>query len=395
MDDDRLQEVELESYTPQIQTCVNCYCGLCVTYCPAFEETKDESLAARGIAQIMDAVKKGEIDLEDIPDEVIYACTGCRWCEWNCSLNTPLWIKQHGDRRTKVSAATMTEIMRSMRAEKGEIPAVIKDALDNMVRAGNPYGKSRGAKDRWVEELGCKFSGEDTLLYAGSTVPYEDRSTAMVEALIKVLKQAKVRFSILGSDERDSGALARYMGEEGLFAELVENQMALFEGKGIKKVICVSPHDYDAFLSYYGLNGSIQFQHYTEVLAGIIESKQLVFKKKVNKKITYQDPCYLGRKHDIYDAPRKVLKSIPGVELVEMERSKEMAYCCGGGGTGLWYELPRIHMNYTRIKQAQEKKPEYLAVACPTCLQMLDDGVKFKNYDIAVKDIAQIVAEAI
>lgn len=389
-----LQDVELESYMPQIQTCVNCYCGLCVAYCPALEETKDESLSARGLSQIMDGLKKGEFDFEDLPDEVIYACTGCRWCEWNCAQNTPLWVVQHGDRRTKVGGATMTEIMRAMRVERGKVPAVVKDALDNTLRVGNPYGKSKDSKDKWVEGLGCKFNGEDTLLYVGSMVPYEDRSTKMAEALIDVLKKANVKFSMIGSDELDSGALARYMGEEGLFAELVEGEAKLLEEKGIKQIICLSPHDYDAFLSYYRLDG-VEIKHYSEVLLELIKDNRIKFAKQVNKRVTYQDPCYLGRRHNLWDQPREVLKSIPGLELVEMDRNREMAYCCGGGGTGLWYELPRIHMNYTRVDQAKEKNPDYLAVACPICLQMLDDGVKFKNYDFPVKDLAQIVLEAL
>jgi len=394
-EDVSLQDVELESYIPQIQTCVNCYCGLCVAYCPAFEEIKDESVSARGLAQIMDGMKRGELNLEDIPDEVIYSCTGCRWCEWNCSLNTPLYITQHGDRRTKVSGATMTEIMRSIKVEKGRIPQVIKDALDNITRVGNPYGKSKDSKDKWVEDLGVKSNGEDTLLYVGSMVPYEDRSAKMAEALIELLKKANFKFTMLGGDEADSGAFARYMGEEGLFAELVERLASLFEEKGIKRVICLSPHDYDAFLSCYQMDGSIEFKHYAEVLLELIKDKKIELEKNVNKRVTYHDPCYLGRRLNIYEPPREVLKSISGLELVEMERSREMAYCCSGGGTGLWYELPRFHMNYTRADQAKEKEPDYLAVACPICLQMLDDGVKTRNYDFQVKDLAQIVLEAL
>jgi len=393
--DVNFQDTEFEQYIVQSQTCMNCYCGLCVTYCPAFEEIKDESVSARGLAQIMDAVNRGELNLEGLPDEVIYSCTGCRWCEWNCSLNTPLYITQHGDRTTKISGATMTEIMRSIKVERGRIPQVIKDALDNIIRVGNPYGKSKDSKDKWVEDLGCKLSGEDTLLYVGSMVPYEDRSTKMAEALIELLTKGKFKFSMLGGDEADSGALARYMGEEGLFAELVERLAGLFEEKGIKKVICLSPHDYDTFLSCYQKDGSIEFRHYSEVLLELIKDKKIELKKNLNKVVTYHDPCYLGRKLGIYEPPREVLKGIPGLRLVEMERSRETAYCCSGGGTGLWYELPRFHMNYTRVDQAKEKEPDYLAVACPICLQMLDDGVKTRNYDFQVKDIAQIVLEAL
>ncbi|MCK4787080.1 MAG: (Fe-S)-binding protein [Desulfobacteraceae bacterium] len=389
-----LQDVEFESYMPQIQTCVNCYCGLCVAYCPALEETKDESLSARGLSQIMQGIKRGEFDFEELPDEVIYACTGCRWCEWNCSQNTPLWITQHGDRTTKVSGSTMTELMRSIRVEKGEVPKAVKDALDSIVKFGNPYGRPKQIKDKWVEDLGCTFSGEDTLLYVGSIVPYEDRSTKMAEALIEILKKANLTFSMIGGDESDSGALARYMGEEGLFEELVEKEARLFKEKGIKKIICLSPHDYNDFMSYYGFN-DIEFKHYTEVLLEIIKDKKIELTKEVKKRVTYHDPCYLGRKLNIYDPPREILKGIPGLELVEMDRNKEMAYCCGGGGTGLWYELPRIHMNYTRVDHAKEKNVDYLAVACPVCLQMLDDGVKSRDYDIPVKDIAQIVMEAV
>jgi Fe-S oxidoreductase len=388
-----LQHVDFESYLPQMQGCVNCYCGLCVAYCPALEETKSESLAARGLAQILDAVNKGEIPFDDIPDEVIYACTGCRWCEWNCSQNTPLFIQQHGDRTTKISGATFTEVMRAMRVEKGNVPTVVKDALDNLGKVGNPYGKSKGSKDKWVEGLGLNKT-EDTVLYVGSGVPYEERSTRMAEALVEVLKKAGVKFSIIGGDESDSGALARYMGEEGLAEELVEQNAKLIKEKGIKRIIALSAHDYDAFVNYYGLDG-VEVKHYTVTLLELIKDGKLKLSKRVNKRVTYHDACYLGRKNDIYEQPRDVLKSIPGLELVEMDRNRSMAFCCGGGGTGVWYELPRIHMNYTRVDQAKEVNPDYLAVACPVCLQMLDDGVKFRNYDIAVKDLAQIVLEAL
>lgn len=289
----------------------------------------------------------------------------------------------------------MTELMRSMKVEKGRIPQVIKDALDNIARVGNPYGKSKDSKDKWVEDLGCKFNGEDTLLYVGSMVPYEDRSTQMAEALIELLRKANLKFSMIGGDESDSGSFARYMGEEGLFAELVEKQVAIFEEKGIKQVICLSPHDCDTFLGCYGMDGSIEFKHYAEVLLELIKDKRIELKKNSNKRVTYHDPCYLSRKLNIYEPPREVLKSISGLELVEMERNREMAYCCGGGGTGLWYELSRFHMNYTRVDQAKEKEPDYLAVACPICLQMLDDGVKTRDYDFQVKDLAQIVLEAL
>lgn len=394
MSDERLQNVSLEEFEPQLWTCSNCYCGLCIMSCPAYSQIRNEVVAARGLSQVCLAMLAGELELSDLSDEIAYACTGCRFCESICSLNVPAFIKRTGTRRTRVSGATITEILKSMKVENGYIPEVIKEALDNLARVGNPYGKAKGAKDSWVESSGHKFNGEDTILYVGSMVPYEDRSAGMAEALIEVLEKAGTSFAMLGSEESDSGAFARYMGEEGLFEELVQQNSRIFREKGIKQIICLSPHDYDAFRSYYDL-GDIDVRHYTEVLFGLIRGKKIEFKKRLDKVITYQDPCYLGRRYDIYDPPREILSSIPGVQLVEMEPSKEVGYCCGGGGTGLWYHLPRVNMNYTRAEHARKTNARYLAVACPICLQMLDDGVKFKNYDMAVKDIAQIILEAL
>ena len=234
------ETITLEQFRPQLVTCLNCFCGLCVYRCPTYVEVMNEAVTARGLSQICLALLDGELELSELPDELVYACTGCRWCEWTCSLNTPLYIQRYGTRETKVSGATMTEILRSMKVERGEVPEVVKEALDNIVQVGNPYGKSKGAKDSWAERLGHKFDGKGTLLYVGSMVPYEARATQMAEALVKVLEKGGVEFSMLGADESDSGALARYMGEEGLFADLVERNSKLFEQKGIREIICLS-----------------------------------------------------------------------------------------------------------------------------------------------------------
>jgi len=391
---DGFQTVSLAEYEPQLWTCLNCFCGVCVRKCPAYGELQNEAVTARGLAQIGLAMLNGECGLAELSDELIYACTGCRWCEFDCSLNTPAFIKSTGTRKTRVSGATMTEILRAMKVENGDVPEVIKNALNNIAYVGNPYGKSEAIKDGWVSSLDGQFGGGSLLLYVGSTVPYEDRSTGMAEALITLLKTANVQFSMLGGEEIDSGAFARYMGEEGLFVDLVERNTELFKEKGIKQIICLSPHDYDVFLSYYSLDG-VKITHYTEIILELIKDGRIKLTKPINKRVTYQDPCYLGRKHDIYDQPREILRQIPDLDLVEMVPNKQRAYCCGGGGTGLWYELPKVKMNQTRVAHAKEQGVHYLAVACPICLQMLDDGVKMRDYDIAVKDIAQIVMEGL
>jgi Fe-S oxidoreductase len=387
--------VSIKEFEPQIWTCVNCYCGLCVEGCPVFKETKKEVGSARGMALVAHAYLNGELDLSDIEDSLAYACTGCGWCEWTCSLNTPLFIQRTGTRRTRVSGGTLAEIFRSMRAEQGKIPKAVSDALSNLMKSGNPYGMSKKSKDKWVAGLDLGDKLTDTILYVGATIPFEERATQMAEALVDVLKAAQIDISMLGSAEMDSGAFAMMMGEEGLFEEMTELNEKTIKERGVKQIICVSPHDYDAFKAYYPALEGLDIKHYTQVFAELLEQGKLKLSKSVNKKIVYHDPCYLGRKNDIYDEPRNVLKSIAGVELVEMKKAKANAYCCGGGGTGLVHEVPNIRMNQTRVDHAKEQNADCIAVACPICLQMLDDGVKSRNYKIEVKDIAQLIKEAL
>jgi len=387
--------VSLEDYGPQQWTCVNCYCGLCVEGCPAYRELKNEVVSARGLTQVGLALISGEITSSDLTDEVLFACTGCRYCETVCAQNTPLFIQNNGNRKTKVSGATMTEIFRSTRIEEGgRIPKELRDALNNISTVGNPYGGGPKIKDDWVTNLGIKMNNKDTILYVGATVPFEDRSAKMAQAIVDVLIAGKIEFGMLGSEEKDSGAFSRMMGEEGLFFNMVEHNIKIFKEHKIKHIICVSPHDYDVFQHYYGNLEDIEITHYTQVLSDMIKNGKIKLSKKIKKKVTYHDPCYLGRRNNIYDEPRAILKHIPGLEFVEMERTRERAFCCGGGGTGLFFDLPDVNMDKTRANQVKEVHAECVAVACPNCYQMLDDAVKRLDYEIEVKDIAQLVLDA-
>jgi len=384
----------LQDYEPQLWTCLNCFCGLCVESCPVFIEARNEIGAARGLAQIGLAFMSGELSLDDLSDFITYSCTGCRWCEWNCSLNKPLFIEQNGNRRIKVSGATTAELFRALKTEKGQVPTQVRDALNNLAKLGNPYGGSKQAKDKWAADLGLKDKAEN-LLYFGATVPYEDRATKMAEALVAVLKAAGLDLAALGGKEADSGAFAMMMGEEGLFMEMADQNAKNIKNLGVKRLICLSPHDYDAFLAFYPDLEGLEIKHYTQVLAELLEAGRLKPTKKIDRKVAYHDPCYLGRKNNIYEEPRQVLGAIPGIELVEMKKNRSTAYCCGGGGTGLFYDLPKVNMNMSRSDQAQAVGAQVMAVACPICLQMLDDGVKSRGYQLEVKDVAQLLKEAL
>ena len=387
--------VTLEEYDPQLWSCSNCFCGLCVESCPAYRELHNEAATARGLAQICSALLSGELNVSEISDEIVYSCVGCRWCETVCSMNTPLYVKHHGTRMTKVSGATMAEILRAAKIEQGgRIPKELGSAGRNFAKFGNPYGEGKKAKDDWVKSLDLPSNKGDTILYVGSLVPYEDNSRKMAEAVVALLKIGDIPFGVLGSEESDSGAFLRMMGAEGLFFEMVEHNIEVLRRHGVKRIICLSPHDFDAFRHYYDLD-DVEVKHYTQLLWEKVEAHEIRYTKKVNKKMAYHDPCYLGRQNGIYEEPRKILLSIPGVELVEIEKSRETALCCGGGGTGLLLELPNVNIDKTRMDQIREVKPDYVVVACPNCYQMLESGFKSRNDSIAVKDVAQVMMEAL
>ena len=383
----------LKDYQRTLISCVVCYCGLCAANCPAYVSLRDEAVSPRGLAQIAFNVLKGELDISKVPDKIIYACTGCGWCEWDCSQNRPLPddLKR---RDVMISGATITELLRSIKVERGEVPEQVAEALNNLVKFGNPFGKPAKVKDDWVAGLGIQANPTDTILYVGSLVPYDDLATKMAEALVKVLKRAGLKFGMLGSKEADSGAFARAVGEEGLFMELVDSNTETFKKNGVKRIICLSPHDYDTFVHYYDdIKDEIEIKHYTQVLWELMENNKIELKGSYEKKVTYHDPCYLGRRNNIFDEPRKILKKIPGIELVEMKLAREEAFCCGGGGTNLFYRIPEIDIDLRRVEQAKETGAEVIAVACPICLRMLNDAVKSKGYEMTVLDIAQIVNE--
>jgi Fe-S oxidoreductase len=385
----------VEDYKDQLWSCYNCFCGLCIENCPAFVESKKEACSARGLAQLGLALISGELDISELDDEIVYTCTGCGWCEWDCSMNSIDIIQRLGTRRTKISGETMTEIFRSMKVEKGAVPPEVRDALNNLAVLGNPYGGSKDRKDEWARSLGLLDENNSTVLYCGSLIPYDERATRMAEAIIAVFKEAQVEIGMLGSNEMDSGAFAMMMGEEGLFEEMLENSKKTFREHGVERLICLSPHDYDMFKNYHNIGSDVDVKHYTQVLSELIDNNQLRFRKEIKKKVTYHDPCYLGRKNDIFEEPRRILENIPGIELIEMDKNKTSSYCCGGGGSGLFYDIPGIEMNNTRADQAADKAVEYIIVACPICYQMLDDAVKSRDYQMEIKDISEMVRDAL
>jgi len=301
------------------------------------------------------------------------------------------------ERHQVISGATTSELLRNMKVAAGKIPPQLRDVFKSFVKYGNPYGISERNKDTWVEGLGLKpmdIQDKEAILYVGAMVPFEEKSTKAAEALYGILSKAGLNLGMIGSKELSSGGLVRPMGEEGLFEYFVDHCSALFKDNGVKRVICFSPHDLDAFRTYYSDLG-IEFEHYTETLSRLIEDKAIQIKKEYQKTVTYQDPCYLGRRSKIYDPPRKILDNIPGITFIEMDKIKNDSHCCGGGGVGLWLDFEGLRMDLQRADDARESGAQVIATACPACLQMLDSAVKARGFDLEVKDLAQILQEII
>jgi Fe-S oxidoreductase len=236
-------------------------------------------------------------------------------------------------------------------------------------------------------------------LYSPCCVPsYDPRAVKVAKASVKVLQAAKVSFGILGNGEACCGEAIRRVGAEEVFQEVAGANVASFSEAGVTKVVASSPHCHRTFDQEYGeLEAEFESLHLTQLFAKLIEQQRLVPNTALDKKVVYHDPCALGRGCGVYDEPRDVLKSIPGLVLVEIPNySREYSLCCGGGSGGIWMERPKgERLSDIRVQQAAATGAEILAVACPYCLQMFEDSVKTMDLDLEVRDIAELVAEAL
>jgi Fe-S oxidoreductase len=214
--------------------------------------------------------------------------------------------------------------------------------------------------------------------------------------LVKVLEKAGVSFGILGDEEGCCGSEVYGMGEKGLFEFLVEENMKVFNKYSVKQAVVTCPHGYHAFKNRYNQT-CFEPQHHTQFLAKLIETGKLTFSKPLEKKVIYHDPCFLGKQNNIYDEPRKVIESVPGVKLLEFDRSKARSVCCEGGGGRMWVDIPGERLSEARVKEAAEAGADILAVACPYCLLTFEDAVKITGLEgkLQVMDIAELCAQAL
>ena len=369
-----------------------------------FSNTKGNQLAMAAAGQgvqeqaaAIESVYSPSLIGDVITEEEIWGCTTCRNCEDQCPV-----MNEHVDK--------IIDLRRYLVLTEGKMDADAQRAMQNIERQGNPWGLNRKERENWrelredvhvptVKEM--KKAGEEFeyLFWVGSMGSYDNRSQKIALSFAKLLNEAGVKFAILGNKEKNSGDTARRLGNEFVFQELAQNNIAEFEKNEVKKIVTIDPHAYNTFKNEYpdfGLQAEVY--HHTEVLAQLVEEGRLKPKFEVNEKITFHDSCYLGRYNKVYDPPREILKAIPGVQLVEMERKRETGMCCGAGGGLMWMEEETGHrINVARTEQALSVSPSVISSGCPYCLTMLSDGTKAKEVEDQVNtyDVAEILEKSV
>jgi Fe-S oxidoreductase len=363
----------------QLNVCIQC--GTCTGGCP---------VKFRSPLNMRRLVRQTYFETDPSPlfkRPELWACTTCS----TCSLRCPAGVKN----------VELIMGIRNFLANQGEVPSTIRDALENTFLQGNPWGRFRDRRADWAKDLGVKIMGEttaETLLFVGCAPSYDPRVQNVSTSLVKIFQNADIDFGILGKKESCCGNEIRRMGEQALFKKLAKENTNLLKKYGIKKIITISPHCFNAFKNDYP-DFDIPVRHYTQVLAELIDTGKVKMSKSLSLLATYQDPCFLGKQNQIFDEPRKILTSIPGLEFAEMERSKQRSLCCEGGGGRMWAEggTEGTRNGEIRIKEAVALGAKVMATACPFCLLTLEDAVKISGLstEIMVKDIAELVVEAL
>jgi len=357
-----------------------CYqCGTCTASCPW-------GLVREDYLPVRTTIHQAQLGVPGWQDK-LWLCTTCGQCEALC----PRGVK-------------IIDIFRGLRElawESNHVEKGLPSLLWSIYWNENPWSQPPSQRAAWAPGLELPVfdaSQHEILLYVGCTSSYDRRAQKIARALVSILKAAGVKYGYLGNEEPCCGEASLSVGNLDYFKEIAGKTSGFFKEKGITNLVVISPHCYDVFKNHYPQEGlDLKPQHYTQYLAGLILEGHLKFEGSLNEKITFQDPCYLGRHNDEYEAPRQVLSAIPGIELVEMETNRSEGLCCGGGGGRMWLEtVSAERFSNLRVKEAEKTGAGTLATACPFCIVCLEDSAKnLPQGKLRVLDIAEIAALAL
>jgi Fe-S oxidoreductase len=326
-----------------------------------------------------------------ITHDMIWDCTTCRACQEAC----PVYI-EHINK--------IIDMRRNLVLDQAEMPETAEMALRCIEERGHTCKGTTACRTDWCGDIaGAKLLAKDSnveiLYFVGCSAALEDRNMKVSKAFGKILRAANVNFGILGEEESCCGDPARRIGNEYLFQMQAMKNIETFKKYNVKKIVVTCPHGYNCLKNEYPqFGGEFEVIHHSQYIAELIQQGRLKLKNNIDKAITYHDGCYLGRHNSVYEEPRKVINSLPGVQFKEMARCKNKSFCCGAGGGHMWMEEKTgVRISEMRTEQALETNSSVVATACPFCLQMFEDAIKAKEASEKIRplDIAELVALAI
>jgi Fe-S oxidoreductase len=368
-------------------------CGRCQDVCPAYNTGKllSPKLVIMGVrdhvfAEGPNLLAGGELTPivgNSVPEEMVWDCVTCGACVHECPVSI-----EHVDH--------IVDLRRDLVMMQSSFPQEAETMLRDVERVGNPWGKPQGDRAAWAEGLGVRVVEEgepapEILYWVGCAAAYDERARVAAESTVKLLQKAGVDFAILGARESCTGDPARRMGNEYVFQAYAEQNVASLNDAGVTKIVASCPHCLNSLSNEYpDFGGRYEVMHHTELLAELLRDGKLE-PAKSDTQITYHDSCYLARHNDIAAEPRELVAAVG--EPVEMEKHGKRTFCCGAGGAHMWMEERGGAINEERVRQAAETGAETLAVACPFCTVMLDDGVRSSGKQLRVADVSTLLLE--
>jgi Fe-S oxidoreductase len=370
-------------------------CGRCQDVCPAYSTGKllSPKLVIMGVrdqvfAEGPNLLAGGDLTPiagNGVPEEMIWDCVTCGACVHECPVSI-----EHIDH--------IVDLRRDVVMMLSSFPQEAETMLRDVERVGNPWGKPQGDRASWAEALGVRVVEEgepapEILYWVGCAAAYDERARAAAESTVKLLQHAGVDFAILGARESCTGDPARRMGNEYVFQAYAEQNVATLNETGVTKIVASCPHCLNSLGNEYpDFGGRYEVMHHTELLAELLREGKLA-PARSETEITYHDSCYLARHNDIAAEPRELVAAVG--KPVEMEKHGKQTFCCGAGGAHMWMEERGSAINEERVRQAAETGAETLAVACPFCTVMLDDGVRASGKQLRVVDVSTLLVESL
>jgi Fe-S oxidoreductase len=370
-------------------------CGRCQDVCPAYATGKllSPKLVIMGLrdqllAEAPALLAGGELSPvvgNGVPAEMVWDCVTCGACVHECPVSI-----EHIDH--------IVDLRRNLVMMESSFPQEAESMLRDVERMGNPWGKPQGDRAAWAEGLGVRVVEEgepapEILYWVGCAAAYDERARTAAESTVKLLQKAGVDFAILGARESCTGDPARRMGNEYVFQSYAEQNVATLNDAGVTKIVASCPHCLNSLGNEYpDFGGRYEVMHHTELLAELVRDGKLQPKASATE-ITYHDSCYLARHNDVREDPRELVAAVG--KPVEMARNRERTFCCGAGGAHMWMEERGSAINEERVREAAETGAETLAVACPFCTVMLDDGVRASGRQLRVVDVSTLLVESL